>query len=72
MKNFHLSKEHFFRQPRFESNISASQHLQKNSLRLFIDLRIVCIGRQQTEVVGLYFSGEKLWSELFNGERKVK
>jgi hypothetical protein len=39
---------------------------------LFVDLRIVHIGRQRTEVVGLYFSGEKLWSNLFNGERKVK
>jgi len=28
MKNLHLSKENFFRQPRFQSNISASQHLQ--------------------------------------------
>jgi len=52
MKNLHLSKEHFFRQPRFESNISASQHLQYNPLGLFIDLRIVCIGGRLTEVVG--------------------
>jgi len=64
MKNLHLSKEHFLYQPRFQSKISACQHLQYNSLGLFIDLQNVYIGRQLTEVVGLYFSGEKLWFDL--------